>query len=115
MRPRGDRQHHRPPGGGATAATVRAWLARDVEVVEAAGREVRITSPGKVFFPERGETKLDLVRYYLAVEEPIMRAMAGRPTLLQRFPEGAGGSNFFQKRVPDERARLARRPPWSAR
>jgi DNA ligase D len=75
--------------------------ARDVEVVEAAGREVRITSPGKVFFPQRGETKLDLVRYYLAVEQPIMQAMAGRPTLLQRFPEGAGGSNFFQKRVPD--------------
>jgi len=75
--------------------------ARDVEVVEAAGREVRITSPGKIFFPQRGETKLDLVRYYLAVEQPIMLAMAGRPTLLQRFPEGAGGSNFFQKRVPD--------------
>jgi DNA ligase D len=75
--------------------------ARDVEVVEGAGREVRITSPGKVFFPQRGETKLDLVRYYLAVEQPIMQAMAGRPTLLQRFPEGAGGSNFFQKRVPD--------------
>jgi DNA ligase D len=75
--------------------------ARDVEVVEAAGREVRITSPGKIFFPQRGETKLDLVRYYLAVERPIMLAMAGRPTLLQRFPEGAGGSNFFQKRVPD--------------
>jgi DNA ligase D len=74
---------------------------RDVEVVEAAGREVRITSPGKIFFPQRGETKLDLVRYYLAVEQPIMLAMAGRPTLLQRFPEGAGGSNFFQKRVPD--------------
>ncbi|HEX6419157.1 MAG TPA: non-homologous end-joining DNA ligase [Acidimicrobiales bacterium] len=75
--------------------------ARDVEVVEAAGREVRITSPHKVFFPQRGETKLDLVRYYLAVEEPIMRAMRGRPTLMQRFPEGAGGSSFFQKRVPD--------------
>ncbi len=75
--------------------------ARDVEVVEAAGREVRITSPHKVFFPQRGDTKLDLVRYYLAVEQPIMAAMRGRPTLLQRFPEGAGGSSFFQKRVPD--------------
>ncbi len=74
---------------------------RDVEVVEAAGREVRITSPHKVFFPQRGETKLDLVRYYLAVEQPIMRAMVGRPTLMQRFPEGAGGQSFFQKRVPD--------------
>ena len=75
--------------------------ARDVEVVEAAGREVRVTSPHKVFFPPRGETKLDLVRYYLALEEPIMRAMGGRPTLMQRFPEGAGGQSFFQKRVPD--------------
>jgi DNA ligase D-like protein (predicted polymerase) len=73
----------------------------DVEVVEAAGREVRVTSPGKVFFPKLGATKLDLVRYYLAVEQPIMRATGGRPTLMQRFPEGAGGQSFFQKRVPD--------------
>ena len=74
--------------------------AREVEVVEAAGREVRVTSPGKVFFRQRGETKLDLVRYYLAVAEPIMAAMGGRPTLMQRFPEGAGGPSFYQKRVP---------------
>jgi DNA ligase D len=74
----------------------------DVEVVEAAGHEVRITSPGKVFFPQRGETKLDLVRYYLAVAEPLMVAMRGRPVLMQRFPEGAGGPNFFQKRVPKD-------------
>jgi DNA ligase D len=87
----------RPKGYGALG------MARsgDVEVVEAAEHEVRITSPHKVFFPQRGETKLDLVRYYLAVEEPIMRAMGGRPTLMQRFPEGAGGQSFFQKRVPD--------------
>jgi len=74
---------------------------RKVEVVEAAGREIRITSPDKVFFPQRGATKADLVRYYLAVEEPIMAAMQGRPTLMQRFPSGAGGPSFFQKRVPD--------------
>jgi DNA ligase D-like protein (predicted polymerase) len=76
--------------------------ASDVEVLEAAGHEVRITSPHKVFFPERGETKLDLVRYYLAIDESLMRAMGGRPVLMQRFPEGAGGPNFFQKRVPKE-------------
>jgi DNA ligase D len=76
--------------------------ASEVEVVEAAGREVRITSPGKVFFPQRGETKLDLVRYYLAISEPLMVAMGGRPVLMQRFPEGAGGPNFFQKRVPKD-------------
>jgi DNA ligase D len=73
----------------------------DAQVLEVAGREVRITSPGKVLFAERGETKLDLVRYYLAVAGPLMRAMGGRPVLMQRFPKGAGGPSFFQKRVPD--------------
>jgi DNA ligase D len=72
-------------------------------VVEAAGHEVAITSPEKVFFPDGAETKLDLVRYYQAVEEPLMRAMRGRPVLLQRFPNGATGPSFFQKRVPEAR------------
>ena len=78
----------------------------DVALVEASGREVAISSPGKVFFAERGDTKLDLVRYYQAVEAPILRAMGGRPVLLQRFPGGAGGPSFFQKRVPEAR------PDW---
>src|SRR5690242_11114235 len=65
------------------------------------GRTVSITSPEKEFFPERGETKLDLVQYYLAVGEPLMRAMGGRPVLMQRFPHGATGTSFFQKRVGD--------------
>ena len=69
--------------------------------VEAAGRELRITNPSKVLFPERGETKLDLVHYYQAVEGPLMAAMGGRPVLLQRFPNGATGPSFFQKRVPE--------------
>jgi DNA ligase D len=73
----------------------------DAHVIELAGREVRITSPGKVLFAERGETKLDLVRYYAAVAEPLMRTMGGRPVLMQRFPQGAGGPSFFQKRVPE--------------
>jgi DNA ligase D len=72
----------------------------DEAVVEVAGRQVRISSPQKVLFPDRQETKLDLVRYYEAVEEPLMRAMGGRPVLLQRFPQGATGPSFFQKRVP---------------
>jgi DNA ligase D len=72
----------------------------DAQVLEIAGREVPITSPGKVLFPARGETKLDLVSYYAAVAEPLMRAMGGRPVLMQRFPQGAGGPSFFQKRVP---------------
>ena len=70
-------------------------------MLDVAGREITVTSPDKVFFSERGETKLDLVRYYLAVGEPLMRATGGRPTLMQRFPHGAEGSSFFQKRVPD--------------
>jgi DNA ligase D len=76
-------------------------MAADAEVLELAGREVRITSPGKVMFRERGETKLDLVHYYAAVAEPLMRTMGGRPVLMQRFPQGAGGPSFFQKRVPE--------------
>jgi DNA ligase D len=81
-------------------------MAEDGVVVEAVGRELVISNPGKVFFSERGETKLDLVRYYQAVEEPLLRAMGGRPVLLQRFPNGAEGPSFFQKRVPDAR------PDW---
>jgi len=72
----------------------------DAVELEISGRTVRITSPDKVFFPERGETKLDLVEYYLAVEDAFLRAVGGRPTLLQRFPDGVDGGSFFQKRVP---------------
>ncbi|MGH9177766.1 MAG: non-homologous end-joining DNA ligase [Acidimicrobiales bacterium] len=74
--------------------------------LELDGHEVVISSPGKVFFSERGETKLDLVEFYRAVRAPLLAAMGGRPVLLQRFPEGAEGSSFFQKRVP------ASKPPW---
>jgi DNA ligase D len=80
--------------------------AEDAVELEIDGHPVRITSPGKVLFAERGETKLDLVRYYLAVAEPVMRTMGGRPVLMERYPHGAGGSSFFQKRVPEQR------PPW---
>ncbi len=64
------------------------------------GCDVRITSPEKVFFSERSDTKLDLVNHYRRVAEPLMRTMGGRPVLMQRFPDGAEGPNFFQKRVP---------------
>ncbi|MGH8933745.1 MAG: non-homologous end-joining DNA ligase [Egibacteraceae bacterium] len=69
-------------------------------VLDIDGREVRVTNAGKVFFPESGQTKLDLVEHYLRFAEPLMRVAGGRPTMLQRFPEGAGGPSFFQKRVP---------------
>ena len=64
------------------------------------GRTVRVTSPDKVFFSRRGETKLDLVKYYLAVTEPLLGAVGGRPVMLERYPDGASGKSFFQKRVP---------------
>ncbi len=68
--------------------------------LELAGREVSVSSPYKVFFSKRGETKLDLIEYYRAIEEPLMKAIGGRPILMQRFPDGASGKSFFQKRVP---------------
>ena len=71
----------------------------DVEL-ELDGRSVRLSSPGKVLFAERGETKRDLVDYYVRVRAPLLRTMGGRPVLMQRFPHGAGGPSFFQKRVP---------------
>jgi DNA ligase D len=74
--------------------------------LEAAGRTVEITHPNKVLFRQANRTKLDLARYYQAVEPALLAAMGGRPVLLQRFPHGAEGQSFFQKRVP------AKRPAW---
>jgi DNA ligase D len=78
-------------------------MARSSEAttIETAGREVRISSPGKVFFPERGITKLDLVAYYLECEEAVVRHLRERPTTLKRWVDGVTGEFFFQKRVPD--------------
>jgi DNA ligase D len=68
--------------------------------VEVAGHTVRLTSPDRVYFAERGYTKRDIFEYYLAVGDGIMRALRERPTTLQRFPMGIDGEMFFQKRVP---------------
>jgi DNA ligase D-like protein (predicted polymerase) len=76
------------------------------EVLEIAGRQVAISNPDKVFFPAAGFTKLDLVRYYLAVSEGALRGVSGRPMALKRFVNGADGEFFFQKRAPDNR------PDW---
>ena len=81
-------------------------MASSEVVLQIDGREVPISHPNKVYFSERGQTKLDLVRHYLRFAEPLMRAMGGRPVLLQRFPNGAAGSSFYQKRIPDSA------PPW---
>jgi bifunctional non-homologous end joining protein LigD len=76
------------------------------EIIEAAGRQVTITNPDKVFFPRTGHTKLDLVRYYMAVAEGAIRGIYGRPMALKRFVNGAEGEAFFQKRAPTSR------PEW---
>ena len=65
--------------------------AADAQVLEIDGREVRLSSPGKVLFAERGETKRDLVEHYVRCGEGLLRTMGGRPVLMQRFPKGAGG------------------------
>ena len=77
-------------------------------MLEADGREVRITNPEKVFFPKPGLTKLDLARYYLAVGEGAVRGARDRPVVMHRFPDGVadGRESFYQKRVP------ASRPEW---
>src|SRR5258705_2571484 len=74
--------------------------------VEVGGRTVRISNPGRVYFPARGETKLDLVRYYLSVGDGIVRALRERPCMLHRFPSGVAGEKVHQKRVPGGA------PPW---
>jgi len=74
--------------------------------LEIEGRTVKVTNPDKVFFPERGETKLDLVRYYLSVADGIVRALRERPTQLKRHPDGVTGEAIYQKRVPEKR------PEW---
>ncbi|MGK5532230.1 non-homologous end-joining DNA ligase [Streptomyces sp. URMC 129] len=63
-------------------------------------RTVRLSNPDKVYFPERGFTKLDVARYYIAVGEGVVRALRDRPTTLERFPEGVTGESFYQKRAP---------------
>jgi len=75
-------------------------------VLPIAGREVTISNPDKVYFPETGYTKLDLIEYYLAVAEGAVRAVAGRPMAMKRFVDGAAGEFFFQKRAPESR------PEW---
>src|SRR3954454_3863898 len=67
--------------------------------VEVAGRPVRLSSPDKIVFPQRGYTKRDVFEYYLSVGDGIMRALRDRPTTLQRFPDGIEGEMFFQKRI----------------
>lgn len=75
-------------------------------VIDTDGTGVRVSSPNKVVFPETGHTKLDLVNYYLTVGAGALRGVRSRPTVMKRFPHGASGDWFFQKRVPKNR------PDW---
>ena len=76
------------------------------ELLTAGGREVAISNPRKVLFPQAGYTKLDLARYYLAVAEGALAAAGGRPNVLVRYPNGIDGEFFYQKRAPSSR------PAW---
>ena len=76
------------------------------ETLDIGGRSVRISNPDKVYFPEAGITKLELVRYYLTVAEAAVRAVYDRPIVLKRYVNGITGEGFFQKRAPSHR------PPW---
>ena len=79
---------------------------KERELVIAGGREVYLSNPRKVLFPQAGYTKLDLVRYFLAVADGALRGAGGRPNVLVRYPNGVGGEFFYQKRAP------ASRPDW---
>jgi len=74
--------------------------------IEVAGREIAISNPSKVYFPEAGITKLEVVRYYLAVAEGALRGAGDRPNVLVRYADGIHGESFYQKRAP------ASRPAW---
>src|ERR687898_232243 len=76
------------------------------ELLVVNGREIAISNPGKVLFPQPGYTKLDLARDYLAVADGALRGSGGRPNVLVRYPNGIDGEFFYQKRAPQAR------PPW---
>ena len=79
---------------------------RNAEILLVAGREVTISNPNKLLFPEPQHTKLDLVHYYIDVSEGALRSAGGRPNMLVRYPDGIHGEHFYQKRAP------TRRPQW---
>ena len=74
--------------------------------LDVGGRTVRVTNPDRVYFPARGETKLDLIHYYVTVGDGIVNALRERPCMLHRFPDGVAGQKVHQKRIP------AGAPPW---
>ncbi|MDK1473578.1 non-homologous end-joining DNA ligase [Streptomyces sp. 549] len=73
---------------------------KDAVELDVGGRTVRVSHPEKVYFPERGFTKLDVAEYYRTVGDGVLRALRDRPTTLERYPDGVTGESFFQKRAP---------------
>src|SRR5437867_357293 len=96
----------RLPEPSTSCPLARITTTAGLTFLEVAGREVVITNPDKVFFPQAGHTKLDLAKYYVAVAEGALRGIAGRPIVLKRYVDGAEGEPFFQKRAP------AQHPGW---
>jgi bifunctional non-homologous end joining protein LigD len=78
----------------------------EAETLTLAGREVTISNPDKLLFPQPKYTKRDLARYYVAVADGALRGAGGRPNMLVRYPDGIEGEHFYQKRAPKSR------PPW---
>ena len=76
------------------------------EILNVGGRDVAVSNPGKILFPDAGISKLELVQYYIAVADGALRAAGGRPNVLVRYPHGVGGEFFYQKRAPESR------PSW---
>jgi DNA ligase D-like protein (predicted polymerase) len=88
------------------SSVMRSSADSDKETLTVAGREVSVSHPGKVLFPQTGHTKLDLANYFIAVADGALRAAGGRPNVLVRYPNGVGGEFFYQKRAPQSR------PDW---
>ncbi|HSZ69000.1 MAG TPA: DNA polymerase domain-containing protein [Solirubrobacteraceae bacterium] len=87
--------------GAAPAAKGKGSAKEEPAIVAVAGRELRVSSPSKLFFPERGLTKLDLVNYYVECHEAVLLGLRERPCVMKRWVDGVRGKPFFQKRVPD--------------
>jgi DNA ligase D len=85
--------------GNSSTSSTSSTSSPAVELV-VGDRTVRISNPDRVYFPARGETKLDLARYYLSVGDGIVRALRERPCMMHRFPEGVSGEKVHQKRLP---------------
>src|SRR6186997_3299518 len=92
--------------GQAATYSERVASRVESEVLTVAGREITISNPNKVLFPDAGYTKLDLVRYYLEVADAALRGAGGRPNVLVRYPNGINEQFFYQKRAPEAR------PDW---